>query len=140
MQEDRGFGGSGGFGTGTAGTGSVGGGAAGASSSATTGARTGMDELEERADRAMSEAAETLQSAADRLDRLADRIPQKGVGNRAGAVGHSAADTMETVARFLRDNDVAGLQRDLGRLMSGRPLSMLLVAVGAGFVAGKLLR
>jgi hypothetical protein len=134
MQDDRSFGSSGGLGTGASGTG------AGAAGAGTTGTRSGMDDLEERADRAMSEAAETLQSAADRLDRLADRIPQKGVGNRAGAVGHGAADTLETVARFLRDNDVAGLQRDLGGLMSGRPLSMLLMAVGAGFVAGKLLR
>lgn len=137
MQEDRGFGGSSGFGgVGGAGSGT----SAGMGSTGSTGGATGVNELEERADRAMNEAAETLQSAAERLDRLADRIPQKGVGNRAGAVGHSAADTLETVARFLRDNDVAGLQRDLGGLVSGRPLSMLLLAVGAGFAAGKLLR
>jgi hypothetical protein len=71
---------------------------------------------------------------------MAERVPQKGVGTRAGALGHSAADTLETVARFLRDNDVATLQRELGGMVSSRPLSMLLLAVGAGFVAGKVLR
>lgn len=100
----------------------------------------GASELEDRADRVMNEAAETLQDAAERIDRVADRIPRKGVGNRAGEMGHSTADTLESIARFLRDNDVSGLQRDLGRLVSGRPLSMLLLALGAGFVAGKVLR
>jgi hypothetical protein len=101
---------------------------------------TGIEDLERRADAAIDDAAEKLAGAAERIDQIADRIPRKGVGNRAGAVGHSAADTLESVARFLRDNDVAGLQRDLGRLVSGRPVSMLLLAVGAGFVAGRVLR
>jgi hypothetical protein len=111
----------------------------GARAAAGPGAR-GMEDLQERADRAMDEAAERLAGAAERLDRLAERIPQKGVGTRAGHLGHSTADTLESVARFLRDNDVAGLQRDFGRLVSGRPLSMLLLAVAAGFVTGKVLR
>ncbi|HEU0301188.1 MAG TPA: hypothetical protein VFR37_17110 [Longimicrobium sp.] len=96
--------------------------------------------LETRADEVREQAAERLETAAERLGEIADRVPQKGVGNRAGAMGHSAADTLESVARFLRDNDVASLQRDLGGLVSQRPLSMLLLAVGAGFVAGKVLR
>ena len=142
MQEERSYG----TGGGTATPGSFGGPAAGSARPSGAGSGTGgrhaggLDDLEKRADRAMDEAAETLESAAERIDRLSDRIPQKGVGNRAGALGHSTADTLESLARFLRDNDVAGLQRDLGRLVSGRPLSMLLLAVGAGFVAGKVLR
>ncbi len=149
MQEDRNYGGTAGFGGGSA-RGAGTGGATEASGDSGTGFRGtsaegrsptgGMGDLGRRADEAMDEAAETLAGAAERIESLADRIPRKGVGNRAGAMGHSAADTLESVARFLRDNDVAGLQRDLGRLVSGRPLSMLLLAVGAGFVAGKVLR
>jgi hypothetical protein len=144
MQDERSYG----TGGSTASPGNFGGAAAGSARAGGAGTGTGaggrrvegVDDLQERADRAMDEAAETLESAAERIDRLSDRIPQKGVGNRAGALGHSTADTLESLARFLRDNDVAGLQRDLGRLVSGRPLSMLLLAVGAGFVAGKVLR
>jgi hypothetical protein len=121
QQQERAFGGGRGFGGGGGRTG-------------------GIEDLEERADHALEAAAETLEHAAERIERLADRIPRKGVGNRAGAFGHSTADTLESVARFLRDNDAASLQRDLGRLVSARPLSMLLIAVGAGFVVGKILR
>jgi hypothetical protein len=128
MQEERSYGGGAGFGAGSPGT------------AGRTAGEGSASDLGQRADEAMDNAAETLAGAAERIDRLADRIPQKGVGTRAGALGHSAADTLESVARFLRDNDVAGLQRDFGRLVSARPLSMLLLAVGTGFVAGKVLR
>lgn len=137
MQDDRSFGGSAGSEQGGGGTGAGGTAATGARGGGT---RSGVENLERRADEAMNEAAETLQAAADRLEGLAERIPRKGIGARAGAAGESTADTLESIARFLRDNDAAGLQRDLGRLVSGRPLSMLLLAVGAGFVAGKVLR
>jgi hypothetical protein len=134
MQDDRSFGGSAGPEHGR-------GGAASTATGARSGApRGGAENLEQRADEAMNDAAETLQAAADRLEGIAERIPRKGIGVRAGAAGESTADTLESIARFLRDNDAAGLQRDLGRLVSGRPLSMLLLAVGAGFVAGKVLR
>lgn len=136
MQDDRSFGGSAGSEQGRGGTGA--GGTATGSRGGTP--RGGVENLEQRADEAMNDAAETLQAAADRLEGIAERIPRKGIGARAGAAGESTADTLESIARFLRDNDAAGLQRDLGRLVSGRPLSMLLLAVGAGFVAGKVLR
>lgn len=131
--------------------GSTGGmGAAGGSTGTATGTADrlgGMGELKEtlgnlesRADELMDRAADRLETAAERLDEMADRAPQNRVGARAGALGHSAADTLESVSRFLRDNDVAALQRDLGRMVAQRPLSVLLLAVGTGFVVGKVLR
>jgi hypothetical protein len=51
-----------------------------------------------------------------------------------------AADTLESVARFVRDNDVNTLQRDLGRIVAQHPLTVILAAVGAGYVVGKVLR
>lgn len=153
-------------GTGSSGTGafgSAGGAGSSASSASTAGASTsggstgssagganrlgGLDQLqstlgdlEQRADQFMDQAAEQLENAADQLGSIADRVPQRGVGARAGALGHSTADTLDAVARFLRDNDTATLQRELGTIISNRPLSTLLLAVGAGFVVGKVLR
>lgn len=123
-------------------------GTAASSTSETTGNRLGglsdlkdtLGNLESRADEFIEQAASQLENAAERLGTIADKVPQKGVGTRAGALGHSTADTLESVARFLRNNDTATLQRELGGLVSNRPLSMLLLAVGAGFVAGKVLR
>ena len=51
-----------------------------------------------------------------------------------------AADTLESVARFLRDNDVNTLQSDLGRIVSQHPLQAIVAAVGAGYIVGKLIR
>jgi hypothetical protein len=100
----------------------------------------GVEQLQERADQMLEQAAEQLETVAEKLDSVAGLIPKKGVGERANAYGHTAADTLESVARYLRDNDTTSLQRELGGIVATRPLSMLLLAVGAGYVAGKVLR
>lgn len=155
MQEDRNYGTAGGGSTGGTGSGlgstGSGLGSTGASSTSTGTGGTdtlagganrvgGLDELQERADNLMDQAAEQLETVAEKVDSVAGLIPKKGLGERANTYGHTAADTLESVARFLRDNDVSTLQRELGGLVATRPLSMLLLAVGAGFVAGKALR
>lgn len=98
-------------------------------------------QVEERANRLMDRAAEGLESAASRLGDMADR-QGGGTGpmGRVGDVAHRAADTMESTARYLRDNDVSALQGDLERMTREKPLQMLLVAVAAGWVLGKVLR
>ncbi|HEX2210831.1 MAG TPA: hypothetical protein VHG93_24320 [Longimicrobium sp.] len=100
----------------------------------------GLDELQDRVDTVMDQAAEQLETVAEKVDSVAGLIPKKGVGERANSYGHTAADTLESIARYLRDNDATTLQRELGGLVATRPLSMLLLAVGVGFVAGKALR
>jgi hypothetical protein len=162
MQEDRNYGTEGGGTTGGTGsglgstgsglgsTGTTGGtGTGGMGATGGTGTDTlagganrvgGLDELQERADNLMDQAAEQLETVAEKVDSVAGLIPKKGLGERANTYGHTAADTLESVARFLRDNDVSTLQHELGGLVATRPLSMLLLAVGAGFVAGKALR
>jgi len=99
-----------------------------------------LQELQGRADGLMDEAAEQLEDAAQRIDNLADRVPGKGLGAKAQGMASGAADTLESVARFMRDNDVNTLQRDLGRIVSDHPLQAVLAAVGAGFIVGKLIR
>jgi len=100
----------------------------------------GLDELADRTDSLMDQAAEQLETVAEKVDSVAGLIPKKGLGEKANSYGHTAADTLESIARYLRDNDSTSLQRELGGLVATRPLSMLLLAVGAGFVAGKVLR
>jgi hypothetical protein len=156
MQDERNVGTAGGAttggtgsGLGSTGTGSTGTGSGlGSTGTGTGGTETlaganrvgGLEELQERADNLMDQAAEQLETVAEKVDSVAGLIPKKGLGERANTYGHTAADTLESVARFLRDNDVNTLQRELGGLVATRPLSMLLLAVGAGFVAGKALR
>lgn len=148
MQDERNFGTAGGGTTGGSGLGPTGSSGLGSTGTGTGGTETlaggsrvgGLDELQERADNLMDQAAEQLEAVAEKVDSVAGLIPKKGLGARANTYGHTAADTLESVANFLRDNDVNTLQRELGGLVATRPLSMLLLAVGAGFVAGKALR
>lgn len=104
------------------------------------GLRDTVSDLGSRADEIREQAAERLETAAERLDRVADKVPQKGLGTRATTAGHGMADALEAVARFLRDNDMTTLQRELGSVAAQRPVSLLLLAAGAGFVVGKVLR
>lgn len=152
MQDERNYGAAGGS---TAGTGSGLGSSASGLSGSTGGTTGGMggtsgggaatlaggiDQLKERADGIMEQAAGRLEQVAEKVESAAGLIPKKGIGEQAGNYGHTAADTLDSLARWLRDNDTATLQRELGGLVANRPLSMMLLAVGAGFVAGKVLR
>jgi hypothetical protein len=97
---------------------------------------------EDRVNQKMNQAADAIDNAAQRLDDLANRQTQGATGPkaRAGEMAHTAADTMETVANYLRSNDVQGLRRDMERQLNERPLQTLLVAVAAGWLVGKILR
>lgn len=123
-------------------TGGMGGGSSAGGGTTTGGNRVGgnIDQLKQRADGMLDQAADKLEDVAEKVDSVAGLIPKKGVGEQANSYGHTAADTLESVARWMRDNDTESLQRELGGLVATRPLSMMLLAVGAGFVAGKVLR
>lgn len=97
---------------------------------------------EHRINEGMAGAAERIEQAASRLDRIAGETPAGAAGPRAraGEMAHSTADAMESVARYLRDNDARGLREDLARQVRERPIQTLLVGVAAGWVTGKILR
>jgi len=100
------------------------------------------ERLEDRANDFMDRAATGLENAARRMDSMADR---QGTGRgkaqaRAGEFAHDAADRMEDIAGYLRENDVRAVQRDLEQQVRERPLQTLLIGVAAGWVAGKILR
>lgn len=99
-------------------------------------------QVEDRVDEGMQRAAAGLESAAERLHSKAGSGSPGSDDARAkaGRAAHSTADTMESVARYLRDSDTSGLQRDLKRQVRDNPLQTLLVAVAAGWVVGKILR
>lgn len=117
-----------------------------------TGGATGTEPLPERAsqmagraqeklDQGMKQAAERIDTLAGRLDQVADeRLTGAGARARAGDVAHSLADTMESVAGYLRSNDTDALRGDLERQMRERPLQTLMVAVAAGWLVGKIVR
>ena len=131
-------------GAGQTGAGQTGGGQGGASQSGGSQGGIGgaLGTAQDKVNQGMRQAADGLESAAQRLDSAIDGRMGNATGRmaQAGQLGHSFADTMESVAGYLRNNDVDGLRRDLERQMRERPLQTLLVGVAAGWLAGKILR
>jgi ElaB/YqjD/DUF883 family membrane-anchored ribosome-binding protein len=100
------------------------------------------DRLEGRANELKNRAADSLEDTARRLDDVADRHMDGsgGVRAQAGSLTHGAADSLESVSRYLRSHDVDELRGDLERQVRTRPLQTLLIGVAAGWLAGKILR
>lgn len=98
--------------------------------------------VQDRVNQGMGHAATGLDTAARKLDDFADRQGMGATGNKAKAVNlaHGAADSMESVSRYLRSNDAADLQHDMERQVRENPLQTLLVGVAAGWLIGKILR
>ena len=105
-------------------------------------AKRAQSEAADRVNDQMNRAAGGLETAAQKLDDFADRQTRGATGAKAkaGDMAHGTADTMESLARYLRDNEVEGLQRDLEQQIRENPLRTLLIGVAAGWVVGKILR
>jgi ElaB/YqjD/DUF883 family membrane-anchored ribosome-binding protein len=90
----------------------------------------------------LGRAADGLETAANRLTGLTDRggSTPSGAMGKANDLAQQAASTMESTARYLRDNDVRALQGDVERMVREKPLQTLLIGVAAGWVLGKILR
>ena len=96
----------------------------------------------ERITEGMREIADQIEMAAERLEELADERFSEADGPlaRAGDVARGVAGRMDSVARYLRSHDVDGVRRSLERQVREKPVQSILVAVGAGWLAGKILR
>ena len=99
-------------------------------------------QAEDKLNPGMKQAADRIDTTAQRLNQVADDRLGGGTGARAraGDTAHTVADTMQSVASYLRDNDAQALRGDLERQMRERPLQTLFVAVAAGWLVGKVLR
>jgi len=93
--------------------------------------RTAMNKIEE----SRTSVASSLHSAATTLHQKADSSVQA-----AGSVAHSAADKLEAVAGYMRDNDTKQMMADVEEVVKKNPGRSLLVAVAVGFLAGRALR
>lgn len=98
-------------------------------------------QAQQKVNQGIQQAADRLDQAARQVDRLAnERLGGSGAQARAGQMAHSLADSMESVAGYLRSSDTDTLRRDLERQVRERPLQTLLIAVATGWVTGKILR
>jgi hypothetical protein len=85
--------------------------------------------------------AERIDRAADRIEQIAEsRLHGDGTRGRAGDIAHSTAGAMGDLAEYLRSSEVQTVRADLERTVRERPVPSLLIALGAGWVLGKILR
>ena len=105
-------------------------------------ARRGAHGPRARINQGMRELADQIELAAERLEELAgDRLGDaSGPLARAGEIAQGVVGRMDTAADYLRTNDVDDVRRGLERRVRERPLQSILIAVAAGWVAGKILR
>jgi len=113
------------------------------------GARRGVMERVDEARRGVMEmpvrmrsaAGDGLESAAAAVDRVGDWASERGgtVG-KAGPVAHNVAGGLERAARYVRTTDFDTMRRDAEHQVKLHPLRTALIAVGVGFLVGRMMR
>lgn len=91
--------------------------------------------------RAFGRVADQLEELAVQLEQVADaQLRPLGAGNRAVQLAHAGADFLGDAADYLRDSDLRSVRGDLERQVREKPFPTLLVALGAGWLLGKIMR
>lgn len=86
-----------------------------------------------------AQVAGGLDSAGNRLDETASNLEaQGGVKAPAGKVLHKAGDALEGGAEYLRSNRLSNIGSDITDQIRSHPLVSAGVALGTGFVLGRI--
>ncbi|HEX7118358.1 MAG TPA: ferritin-like domain-containing protein [Longimicrobiales bacterium] len=114
------------------------------------GAERRVMERAESARRTMKDAPERmrattgngLDAAADAVDRAGTWVESRdgAVGVRVGSMAHGLADSLENAADYIRSRDLRMMRTDLEDRVRVHPLRSAAIAVGAGFLLGRMLR
>ncbi|MFJ5697493.1 hypothetical protein [Arthrobacter sp. NPDC093139] len=91
--------------------------------------------LTDQAGTQQQKAAEGIRSISSQLRTMADAPDQQGV---ASDLIHQAADRSESVASWLENRDPGSLLDEVKTFARQRPGTFLLLAAGAGLLAGRL--
>ena len=105
-------------------------------------AEAGRRAIKEAPDRMRSTAGSGLGAAASAIDRAGDWVESRdgAVGDRVGSMAHTLADSLENAAGYVRSTDFREMRTDLEEQIRVHPLRAALIAVGAGFILGRILR
>lgn len=94
-------------------------------------------ETQHKIDDRREQAGETMEHAAESVRSHADQIPG---GERTSEMANQAADRVEGVAGYLKDNDMSAMIEDLETVVRDHPKESLIAAAAAGFLVGRTLR
>ncbi len=82
-------------------------------------------------------AADALEGAASTIHEKAESLPG---GETVRGVAHSAADTLESTAGYIRQHDVKAMLSDMEDIVKRNPGPSLLIAATIGFLIGRAFR
>ena len=82
-------------------------------------------------------AADALGNAASAIHEKAEDLPG---GETVRSVAHSAADTLESTAGYIREHDVRAMMSDVEEIVKRNPGPSLLIAAAIGFLIGRAFR
>jgi len=95
----------------------------------------------EAAESGRERAAEGLEDASRRLHERARSLESEhGMKHRAGRAMHRASAMLESGADYLRTHDFDSARNDATRQVRSHPIASLGIAIGTGFLLGRLLR
>ena len=80
----------------------------------------------------------TREPIASSLDRTASTLHEKG--ETAAKAAHTTADKLQSTAEYVRQHDAQAMMGDIQELAKRYPGQCLAVAVGFGFLLGRLFR
>lgn len=112
-----------------------------AKESAHEAATTAMSKAHEMADAAGKKVDEATTALGERVKSVAgslrEREPRDGMlGNATGAV----ADSLEHTGRYIQEEGLLGMAKDVTELIRRNPLPAVLVGVGLGFMLAQMFR
>lgn len=101
----------------------------------------GRESIGEDSGSPRNRVASQLESIGDRIEERARDMEQAGgVQRRAGQAALRASEAIDESAEYIRSHDMTEMRDDLERAIRDRPLVSVGIAIGAGFLIGRLLR
>jgi ElaB/YqjD/DUF883 family membrane-anchored ribosome-binding protein len=99
------------------------------------------ERAEDVADRGRMRAASGLDRLGNRLDEQAHEMEERGgVARRAGQVASRGGEALHESADYMRTHDLGAIRDDLTDEIRTHPLRSVGIALGAGYLVGRLLR
>jgi ElaB/YqjD/DUF883 family membrane-anchored ribosome-binding protein len=84
-----------------------------------------------------SKTGDVVSSVGDRMSSLAGTIREKGPqGGMIGSAATGVADQLQAGGQYLQQHDLRDITEDLTAVIRRYPMQSILVALGAGFLAG----
>ncbi|HEX6939976.1 MAG TPA: DUF2383 domain-containing protein [Longimicrobiales bacterium] len=105
-------------------------------------AETARRAVKEAPDRMRATTGSGLDAAADAVDRAGSWVESRdgAVAGRVGSMAHGLADSLERAADYIRSRDFHTMRTDLETQVRAHPLRSAFLAVGTGFLLGRVLR